>query len=111
MFDDDFLLTVTELEIEGLIAFKIVVTKSLGNNKDPYCVTVVAKLLEKFSLGVFNGLNKSFFMDSPPANLGAVSEEHEGRFHQGSKEMERTYRGRWNVNMMVAAGGRYSARC
>jgi hypothetical protein len=29
-----------------------------------------------------------------------VSEEQGERFHQDIKEMERTYQGRWNVNMM-----------
>jgi hypothetical protein len=35
MFDEDFLLTMTKVEIEAWIAFRSVVTKFLGNNKDP----------------------------------------------------------------------------
>jgi hypothetical protein len=35
MFDEDFLLTMTEVEREAWIAFKNVVSKFLGNNKDP----------------------------------------------------------------------------
>jgi hypothetical protein len=47
MFDEDFLLTMTEIERESWIAFKSVVTKFLGNNKDPDSVTIVANMLEK----------------------------------------------------------------
>jgi hypothetical protein len=50
MFDEDFLLTVTEAEKEVWIAFKSVVTKFLGNNKDPDYVTIVANMLEKFKV-------------------------------------------------------------
>jgi hypothetical protein len=46
MFDEDFLLTMTEVEREAWIAFKSVVTKFLGNNKDPDYVTLVANMLE-----------------------------------------------------------------
>jgi hypothetical protein len=43
MLDEDFLLTMTEVEREAWIAFKSVVTKSLGNNKHPDYVTIFAK--------------------------------------------------------------------
>lgn len=33
-------------------------------------------------------------------NLGAVSEEQGGRFHQDIKEMDRRYQGHWDINMM-----------
>lgn len=36
-----------------------------------------------------------------PENLGAVSEEQGERFHQDTKEMERRYQGRCNVNMIA----------
>jgi hypothetical protein len=48
MFDEDFLLTMSEVEREAWIAFKSDVTKFLGNNKDPDCVTIVVNILEKF---------------------------------------------------------------
>jgi hypothetical protein len=48
MFNEDFLLTITEVEREAWIAFKSVVTKLLGNNKDPDFFIVVANMLEKF---------------------------------------------------------------
>jgi hypothetical protein len=50
MFDEDFLLTMTEVEREALITFKSVLTKLLGNNKDPDNVTNVANMLEKFKV-------------------------------------------------------------
>jgi hypothetical protein len=46
MFDEDFLFTMTEVEREAWISFKIVVTKFLGNSKDPDCVTIVANMLK-----------------------------------------------------------------
>jgi hypothetical protein len=49
MFDDDFLLTMTEVEREAWIAFNSV-TKFLGNNKDPDYVTIVANMLQKFKV-------------------------------------------------------------
>jgi hypothetical protein len=49
MFDEDFLL-ITEVEREAWIAFKSVVTKFLGNNKDPDYITTVANMLEKFKV-------------------------------------------------------------
>jgi hypothetical protein len=50
MFDEDFFLTITEVEREAWIAFKSVVTKFLGNNRGPDYVTVVANMLEKFKV-------------------------------------------------------------
>jgi hypothetical protein len=50
MFDEDFLLTMTEVEREAWIAFKSVVTKFLGNNKDPDYVIIVANMLETFKV-------------------------------------------------------------
>jgi hypothetical protein len=46
MFDEDFLLTTTEVEREAWIAFESFVTKFLGNNKDPDYVTIAANVLE-----------------------------------------------------------------
>jgi hypothetical protein len=61
MFDEDFLLTMTEVERETWIAFKSVVTKFLGNNKDPDYVTICKYAREIQSLGVLNELKNSFF--------------------------------------------------
>jgi hypothetical protein len=40
----------TEVERVAWIAFKSVVTKFLGNNKDPDYVTIVGNMLEKFKV-------------------------------------------------------------
>jgi hypothetical protein len=50
MFNENFLLMMTEVEREAWISFKRVVTKFLGNNKDPDYVTIVANMLEKFKV-------------------------------------------------------------
>jgi hypothetical protein len=64
MFDEDFLLTMTEVEIKAWIAFKSVAAKFLGNNKDPDYVTIVAYMLEEFKfLGCLMSL-KIHFLNS-----------------------------------------------
>jgi hypothetical protein len=61
MFDEDFLLTMTEVEREAWIAFRSVVTKFLRNNKDPDYVVTVANMLEKFEvLGCLMSLKNQF---------------------------------------------------
>ena len=40
-------------------------------------------------------------LDFFPENLGAVSDEHEERFHQGIAEIEIRYQGKWSVNALV----------
>jgi hypothetical protein len=98
MFGEDFLVRMTEFKREACITFKSVVTKLLGNNKDPDYVTIVANMLEQFKvLGYLMSL-KIHFLDSNlkffPEHLGAVSEEQRERFHQDIKQMERRYQGR-----------------
>jgi hypothetical protein len=50
MFEEDSHLTMTEVEREAWMAFKGVVIKFLGNNKDPDYVTIVANTLETFKV-------------------------------------------------------------
>ena len=40
-------------------------------------------------------------LDCFPTNLGDPSKEHEERFHQDIKFIEKRYQGRWDVHMMV----------
>jgi hypothetical protein len=62
MFDEDFLLTMTEVEGEAWIAFGSFVTKFLGNNKEPDYVVTVANILEKSKvLGCLLSLKIHFF--------------------------------------------------
>jgi hypothetical protein len=62
MLDGYFLLTMTEVERETWIPFRSVVTKLLGNNKDPDYITIVANMLETFKvLGCLMSLKILFF--------------------------------------------------
>jgi hypothetical protein len=64
MFDEDFLLTMTEVDREAWIAFRSVLHSSWGNNKDPGYVTIVANMREKFKvLGCLMSL-KIHFLNS-----------------------------------------------
>jgi hypothetical protein len=61
-------------------------------------------MLEKFKvLGCLMSL-KIHLLNSHlgffPENLDAMSKKQGARFHQHIKEMERSYQGRWNVNMV-----------
>jgi hypothetical protein len=89
-------------EKEAWNAFRDIVVKFLGNQKDPNFKLIVRKMLTKFK---DLGCSKVHFLDSHldyfPKNLGAVSKEQGERFHQDIKEMERRYQGRWNVNMVA----------
>jgi hypothetical protein len=61
IFDEEFIRNMTEVEIVGWIAFRCVVIKFLGNNKDPDYVTAVANMLDKFKvLGCLMSLNIHF---------------------------------------------------
>lgn len=105
MTDQLFINTMTDPQKEGWIAFKQVIEKFLGNNKDPNYKQIVDRMLEAFkSLGCLMSLKVHFLqshLDYFPENLGAVSEEQGERFHQDIKEMEKRYQGRWNVSMMA----------
>ncbi|GFV35889.1 uncharacterized protein TNCV_2866481 [Trichonephila clavipes] len=85
-------------------SFKLV-TGFLGNKKDPNYKALVAELLQNYKiLGCNMSVKVHFFhshLDYFPENLGAVREEHGESFHQDIKEMERSYQGHWNVNMMA----------
>jgi hypothetical protein len=88
MFDEDYHLTITEVERDAWIAFRCVVTKFLGNNKALDYGTTVANMLEKFkilrclmSLKIHFLIHTWFF----PENLGAVSEEKGEHFHKDIK--------------------------
>lgn len=105
MKDDMFEARMNVAEKEAWSSFKEVVTKFLGNHKDPNFRDIVANLLTKLkTLGCSMSLKLHFLnshVDYFPENLGAVSEEQGERFHQDVKEMERRYQGRWNVNMIA----------
>jgi hypothetical protein len=113
MFDEDFLLTVTDVEREAWIAFKSVVTKFLGN-KDPDYVTTVANTLEKFKvLGCLMSLKIHIFnshLDIFPKNLGAVSEEQGEHFHQNIAKFQKPHIRRRATYAASLARGKDSTR-
>jgi len=93
MADPLFITTMTDPQREGFIAFKEVITKFLGYNKDPNYKQIVRRMLKAFeALGCLMSLKVHFLhshLDYFPENLGDVSEEQGERFHQDIKEMEK----------------------
>jgi len=66
MADPLFITTMTDPQREGWIAFKEVITKFLGNNKDPNYKQIVKRMLKAFqALGEF----ESTFSIFPPRLL------------------------------------------
>lgn len=105
MADPQFITTMTDPQREGWIAFKEVIEKFLGNNKDPNYKQIVKRMLKAFqALGCLMSLKVHFLhshLDYFPENLGNVSEEQDARFHQDIKEMEKRYQERCSVSMMA----------
>ncbi|GBN03643.1 hypothetical protein AVEN_173150-1 [Araneus ventricosus] len=64
----------------------------------------IGEMIKKFKILGCSMSLKVHFLDSRlnyfPENLGAVSEKPGEGFHQDIKEMERRYRGKWNVSMI-----------
>ncbi|CAN2388754.1 hypothetical protein PRIEUP_LOCUS16700 [Pristimantis euphronides] len=92
--------TMTDPQKVQWIAFKEVIEKFLGNQKDPN----YNKMKAFQALGCLMSLKVHFLhshLDYFPENLGAVNEEQGERFHQDIKEMERRYQGKWRITMMA----------
>lgn len=105
MKDENFERTMQGLERFAWSGFCNVVTKFLGNNKDPNYADIVEDMLQSFRrLGCTMSLKVHFLhshLDYFPENLGSVSEEQGERFHQDVKTMETRYQGRWDTHMMA----------
>ena len=67
-------------------AFKLVVTKFLGNKRADSYTELVSKLIKAYSCMGYNMPLKIHFLDFHldffPPNCGVVSDEHAKRFHQ-----------------------------
>ncbi|XP_051155678.1 uncharacterized protein LOC127278157 [Leptopilina boulardi] len=102
--DYEFERKMKENEKAAWISLKNVITKFLGNKKDPDYKNIVEEMLKNFkNLGCLMNLKMHFLhshIDKFPENLGDFSEEQGERFHQDIKDMERRYQGAWNENMM-----------
>jgi hypothetical protein len=94
----------TNAKKEAWVSFRSV-NNFLGNKKASSYKEIVNHMLEKFKILCCNMTVKLHFLHSHidyfPENLGKVSEEQRERFHQGIKEMEKRYQGKWNTNMMT----------
>ena len=103
--DPQFLSTMTDVEKKAWLSFVEVVSKFLGNTKDPDYQNIVENMLACFqALGCRMSLKVHFLhahLDYFPQNLGNMSEEHGERFHQDIKSMETRYQGQWDVSMMA----------
>ena len=84
---------------------KDVVENFLGNYRAPNYIQLVKKLLSAYKAMKCNMSLKIHFLHSHmyffPANLGAVSDEQDERFHQDISAMEKRYQGNWNPSMLA----------
>lgn len=95
MKDKEFETSMTTREKEACVAFKDVVSKFLGNYKDPDYKPIVMNMLQICSMSVkihFLHSHVDFFLE----NLGSVSEEQGERFHIYIKDIERKYQRKWD---------------
>lgn len=103
--DEEFQNKMTTLELAAWTGFKNVVSKFLGNNKDPDYKKYVEDMLTAYkNVGCLMNSKIHYLhshLDFFPDNLGAFSEEQGERFHQDIKTMERRYQGVWNEHMMA----------
>ena len=85
MTDEHFQDILGVSEKDAWIAFKSVVTNFLGNKKSPDYVNIVQNCIETYKKLGCNMSLKIHLLDSHldffPENLGAVSDEHDERFH------------------------------
>ena len=81
------------------------VSKFLGNKKDPNYKSIMGNMLDNFQkLGCRMNIKAHFLhfhLDVFPSNLGAVGEEQGKRFHKDIKILETRYHGRWDCSMMA----------
>lgn len=104
--DENFESVMTSLEQKAWNSFRNVISKFLGNVKDPNYKKIVKGMLNNCKkLGCNMSLKVHFLnshIDHFPKNLGDYSEEHGERFHQDIKDMERRYQ--------KLLGGQYDGR-
>ena len=95
----------TSIELSAWKAFKWLCANFFCNKKSPSFKTGVENLLEAYKeMGCRMSLKIHFLhshLDFFPANLGAVSDEQDERFHQDIQAMEVRYQGFWNEGMMA----------
>ena len=97
--------SINPLEVDVRRGFVRVVQNFLGNEKSAKFVQGAQSMPDaNRRLGANMSIKVHFFhnhLDRFPANCGDVSNKQGERFHQGVKEMETRYRGRWDARMMA----------
>ena len=103
--DPQFLSNMIDAQKKAWLSFIEVVSKFLGNTKDPDYQNIVENMLACFqALGCHMSLKVVFLhahLDHFSQTLGDMSEDHGERFHQNIKSMKTQYKGRWDVSMMA----------
>ena len=94
----------SDLERNAYQAFRMIVEGFLGNHRRDDYAMVVSNLIESYEkLGYRMSLKLHFLhshLEFFRSNLGNVSEERGGTFHQDIQVMEKRYQGRWNEATM-----------
>ena len=101
---DEFLKTLSAVEIDAWLYFAAVVHGFLGKNKEDNYAELVTNLVNSYG---YKGCRMSIkvhllnaHLDEFKENLGAYLEELGERFHQNIKDFESRYQGQYNKNMM-----------
>ena len=102
--DTDFEELLNLKELRAWEAFKSDCSDFLGNTRVLDYQACIEKLLKSYEdMGCRMSLTIHFVhshLNFFPPNLGAVSDDHEERFHQDITKMENNYQGKWNPGMM-----------
>lgn len=102
--DAQFERSMTNIEKEAWLSFKLVVKNFLGNRRSENYREIVATMVKNFEkMGCLMSYKLHFLhnhIDEFPTNCGDFSDEQGERFHQDIKEMEIRYQGVWGINMM-----------
>ena len=105
MLDCDFEKRLTNLERQTWLSVKAVINNFLGNMKSINYEHLVKTMLQNFQKMKVNMSLKIHILHSDldffPKTLGAVSDEHGGRFYQDIAEIEMRYQGKWSVNTLA----------
>ena len=103
--DQNFELSMNDIEAAAWKSFVELINNFLGNVKSENYVIIVQTCLENFRILGCNMSIKLHFLFNHleyfPKNLGDVSDEHGERFHQDIKIMEERYQGRWGKAMLA----------
>ena len=102
--DTDFEELLNLKELRAWEVFKSVCSGFLDNTRVPDYQACIEKLLKSYEVLECRMSLKIHFLHSHvnffPPNLGAVSDEHEERFHQDITKMESNYQGKWDPGMI-----------